>query len=369
MSKVVKKIDTLGVTSIDSFKYSIPLDEVDVLNTTLLGHLVKITSDSLTGEIIDETPIQENSLQAKANNYHIHYVIKNYFGKKHLVILINSKILEENYLQGISMLNIHEVYNKLQSHKIVDFHKLEDFLSKGFVSDIDYKKDIEVATHKDFDTITAQLNAIAKVSNKTHEGCNRFAKKDNKGIEFNKREKSTFNKPFLKVYHKGIESLNSKNYGFFNTFLDLEEIRNRVRIEVTVKTKSDIIKNGIKGNSLLEVLKASNKVIDNIINNALDKNLDAPINVKTRTPKNTMTPTEHTQFIAITTFIDYQHMTFERAVEMLIVNIDCRTAKSRMKKHLTDLYNQHIKDLKIETKAQKLEQFFKDIDFMNKYAV
>lgn len=369
MSKIVKKIDTLGITSIDSFKYSIPLNEVDIVNPALLGHLVKSISDKNTGELIEETPIQENSLQAKGNNYHIHYVIKNYFGEKHLVILINSKILEENYLQGISMLNIHEVYNKLQSHKIVNFNSLEQFLSKGFVSDIDYKKDIEISTPKDFDVITAQLSSIAKVSNKTHEGCNRFAKKDNKGIEFNKREKSSYNKPFLKVYHKGIESLNSKNFAFFNTFLDLYEIRNRVRIEVTVKTKSDIIKSGIKDNSLLEVLKASNQVLDDIINNALDKNLDAPINVKTRKPNKAMTPTEHTQFIAITTFIDYQHMTFERAVEMLIVNIDCRIAKSRMKKHLTDLYNQHIKDLKIETKAQKLEQFFKDIHFMQKYAV
>ena len=363
VTKNEKNIDTLGIVSIDSFKYSIPLDKVDIINDNILNHLVKSITNTKTGEVIEETPIQENSLKITSNGYQTHYVVKNYFGIKHLTILINSKLLEQNYLQGITFKNIELIYNKIQSHNVVNFHSLEEFLTSGFVSDIDLKRDTEINTHKEMDILVNELLKVSKASNKKNEGANAFTKKNNKGIEFNDRAKSRYNKPFLKIYHKGIESINSKNFDFFTKYIDLDSIKNRVRIECTIRTKEDLSKYGINSNTLYDVLKSEDK-FQSIVNDCLNKNIDNPTNIKVRKPKTDMTPSENVYFALMTAMIDTNSMTFERVLDMSISNINDKVAKSRMKKSLTNLYQEHIKGLKIETKAQKLEQFFKAIDFM-----
>lgn len=363
MDKSKKYSDTLGKNSIDSFAYHIPIDKIDIINENLLSHLVKVTINESTGEIIDETPIQENSLRIVSKGYQTHYVIVNLFGKKHLKILINSYLLEENYLQGITFKNIELIYNKIQSHEVVHFHSFEEFLQVGFVSDIDLKRDTEVQSHKDMDILVNELLKVSKPSSKKSEGANAFTKRDNKGIEFNERKNSRYNKPFLKIYHKGIQALNKKNFDFFNTYLDVEEVKNRVRIECTIKNKEHLSKYGITSNTLYSLLKSEDK-FQEIINDCLNKNIDNPITIKVRKPKTNMTPTEIGYFTLITLAMDNNSLTFERVLDMVLSNQNDKVAKSRMKKQLNDIYEQHIKGLKIETKAQKLEAFFKAIDFM-----
>jgi hypothetical protein len=361
MSEINK--NSLYKASIDSFKYFIPLDSIDVIDNNLYSKLLKITVNTDTGQVIEEQPIQDNSIKAIENKYHVHYAIRNFFGVKHLVILVNSKMLENNYLDGIVFKNSEKIFNKIQSHNIVRFKDFTHFLN-GFVSDIDFKKDIEVSTHKDFDLLTLELEKLTKHSTKKYEGANRFSKKTNKGIEFNERTKSTFNKPFLKIYHKGIESINNSNFNFFETYIDLDSIRNRVRIECTVKDKEDLKKYGFNSNTLYDVLNVSNNKYDEIIKDCINKNIDNPTSIKTIKPKTTMTPTEQVHFNSITLLINNNHLTFERVLDLLISNISDKVAKSRTKKQICQVYEQHIKGLKIETKAQKLDKFFRDIDFM-----
>lgn len=363
MNKSKKYSDTLGKNSIDSFAYHIPIERVDIINDNLLSHLVKTTTNTKTGEIIDETPIQENSLKVVSKGYQTHYVVVNLFGKKHLKILINSYLLEQDYLEGITFKNIELIYNKIQSHKVVNFHSLEEFLQVGFVSDIDLKRDTEVQSHNDMNILVNELLKVSKSSNKKGEGANAFTKKDNKGIEFNERKHSRYNKPFIKIYHKGIQARNSKAFDFFSNHLDINEIDNRVRIECTIKNKQHLLKYGIANNSLYGLLKSEDK-FQEIINDCLNKNIDNPTNIKVRKPKTDMKPSEHVYFALITSHLDNNSLTFERVLDMSLSNITDKVAKSRMKKQLILLYDQHIKGLKIETKAQKLEAFFKAIDFM-----
>jgi hypothetical protein len=204
---------------------------------------------------------------------------------------------------------------------------------------------------------------MSKPSQKANEGTNRFTKANNKGIEFNKREKSTFNKPFVKIYHKGIESINSKNFSFFNSYLDLDKIKNRVRIEVTIKSKSDLEKYNILNNKLIDVLKANKDTLDNIIKTSLNNCIDTPKNIKIRKPKTELSPTEHISFMLITTLLDMPGMTFENALELSISTMTNKVYKSRAKKQLIKVYEENIKGLKIETKAQKVSTFFKSIEF------
>jgi hypothetical protein len=365
MNKDNKNVTYLHTTAIDSFKYSIRLDEIDIINRDIISHLSRLTINTDTSEIIEETPIQENSvkIQSECKTYVTHYVVKNYFGVQHLTILINSKLLEYNYLQGIEFKNIEQIFNKIQSHNVVSFHSLEEFLTKGFISDIDLKKDIEIDTHNDMDILVRELLKVSKPSSNKFQGANAFTKKDNKGIEFNERSKSTYNHPFLKIYHKGIEGLNSKNFNFFKTYSIIDSITKRVRIEATIRSKDDLKRYGITSNTLYDVLK-NEALFSSIVNDCITKNIDNPTNIRTHKPTKQMTPTEHVYFSSITTLIDNNSLTFERVLDMLISNIDDKVAKSRMKKSLINLYETQIKGLKIDTKAQKLERFFKDIDLM-----
>ena len=60
-------------------------------------------------------------------------------------------------MDGISMKNIELIYNKIIEAKI--FHiSFENFLSKGLVSDIDIKKDVEFNSIEEFDNTTKTLD-------------------------------------------------------------------------------------------------------------------------------------------------------------------------------------------------------------------
>ena len=91
----------LGIPSIDSLKLSFELSLVKILNNNLLDHVVNLKVNTVTGEVINEKPIQSNSLVHEYEDYNIHFAINNSFGKEKLVVLANSKLLEYNYMRGI----------------------------------------------------------------------------------------------------------------------------------------------------------------------------------------------------------------------------------------------------------------------------
>lgn len=219
----------LGVISFDSFKWRIPLHLVKVVNEDLLDAVLKQTVNTKTGNIISEEQIQNNSLNVNFEGYHIHFAISKLFGGSDLVILINSKLLEEKYLDGISMLNIETLYKKIISCNVVSL-TFEEFLL-GNCSDIDIKKDIECDTVEEFNNFTLQLFQSSRMIKKLGHGSRRWATRENAGIQWNKREGSTYPHPFLKVYHKGVEVKESKNKEFFNQYIDTNAVSKRVRIE------------------------------------------------------------------------------------------------------------------------------------------
>ena len=104
------KINNISLCSIDSFKYRIELHKVEVTNRNLLDHIIKASINSDTGELLDSYELKSNSLKVEFDYYQIHFAVNDLFGKKYLVILINSKLLEKQYLDGISMRNIEQIY-------------------------------------------------------------------------------------------------------------------------------------------------------------------------------------------------------------------------------------------------------------------
>lgn len=359
MNKTTTGQKSLLIPSIDSFKWKIELDKVDILNRNLLDHIISIKTNSATGEVLEEKPIQANSLQIQFNNYNIHFAINKMFGVEYLIVLINSKLLEENYLSGISQRNIESIYNQLMDCKV--FECSYPLFLDGIVSDIDIKKDLEVDTTAEFDAFTKQLELATLPNRKSQQGCNRFQQKTNKGIEWNTRAKSSYSKPFLKIYHKGVESMNSKNHQFFNTYLDLETISKRIRIECTMKTKEEMIKHNIKGNRLRDLMAADTITLNNVLIHSLTNNLVKRTPPKRTKTKNQMTPQDLALFILLTNMIKDQKYDFETTKEYILSYYDDKFAKTRMKRKLTEIYESQIQGRLFEIKTQKMNNLMNEI--------
>jgi hypothetical protein len=350
--------NSLNIPSIDSLKWRIPLDEVDVLNTNLLDHIINVKTNTSTGEVIEEIPIQSNSLKSEFQDYHIHFAINKIFGDKFLVVLINSKLLEHECLNGISMTNIEPIYNQIMSCKVF-YCSFEDFLSKGMVSDIDIKKDILI-TEKDFRETISQLEKGSKSHRRTKHGCNPFKEKDNLGIEWNTRAGASYTHPFLKVYHKGIEARFSKNRQFFANYIDIDSqnVVDRVRIECTIKSFREAQKHGFQDNTLLTLLKANTEHLNAIIQHSVTSNLEPRLKKVERRTKDRLNNTELITFLYLTELIKEKGVSFENALFHILEHQECKVQRARLKKSLTAVYEEQIKGEKFEVKSKRISSFF-----------
>mgnify|MGYP000905993789 CR=1 FL=1 len=350
---------SLEVPSIDSFKLSFPLDIVEVLNNNLLDHITNFKVNSTTGELLETKPIQENSLKHQYGDYHIHFAINNHFGDKRLIILINSKLLEFNYMQGISMENVEFIYNKLMEAKIF-FVSFKDFLSKGFCSDIDIKKDVVFSSVDEFTNMIKILDKSTKPQTRKDKGSNPFNTATNKGIEWNNRKTSTFKHPFLKIYHKGIEVVNGKNAEYFKRYLKVDEVKNVVRVEATIKNYSaEGFKHGLKDNTLLSLLKLTTTELNAIIEHSVKSNLEQRIIEVKRKSSEEMKPSEIVYFHSLA-FMVNQNIGVDEAINYLIKTLDS-VSKSRTKKKLYMIYEREIKSEIYEVKSNNLSTFFNSI--------
>ena len=349
--------NTLYIPSIDSFKWWIPLDEVDILNSNLLDHIVSIKVNSSTGEVLETKSIQSNSLKIQFNQYHIHFAINNYFGNKSLIVLINSKLLESEYLQGVKMTNIEKIYNKLMSCEVFNI-SFEDFLNKGKVSDIDIKVDVTLSKD-DFKTIIKNLSSVTKPQRKLGYGVNAFTQNNNLGIQWNEREKSSYSHPFLKLYHKGVEALCGKNREFFSEFIDVIQLDDVVRVETNIKSTKELKKNGIETNSLLSLMKASKDQLQQIIETSVNKNLEPRIKVnKPNNIKVDLSPSEAVYLAHLTNMIHNQSLTFERALEFTLEYCSGKQNRFRLKSNLTAIYKQYIETEKFKEVKRKENEFY-----------
>jgi hypothetical protein len=346
----------LDIPSIDSLKLSFALDEVDIINQSLLDHKIKQTVNTITGEVEEETPIQQNSLKYQYEGYQIHFAINKLFNQERLVILLNSKMLESNYMDGISMANIEAVYHKLIEADI--FHiSFEGFLSKGMVSDIDIKKDYEIKTVEQFSQATKRLEQSTVSQKRKDKGVSRFDKKDNKGIEWNNRTTSTYKYPFLKIYHKGLESKHSKNFNFFSQYLDLDSLKNVIRIEGTIKNFSTQgEKYGIKDNSLISLLNLTHKDLNAILNHSLNSNLEKRIKRQQQRTMNEYSPTDMVFFRSLSYGVQ-KGDSIEQLITYLIEGIPS-VQKSRMKKRLIEIYESEIEGTIYAEKSKTINSFF-----------
>ena len=227
--------------ALDSCKIRIKRELVEILNSDILDEKSKIIISNSSGEILSEDKIKSFSTEIQFDAYKIRIALVSYYNfqlkiqEDFMEIYLHSKILESDYFQGITKENIKGVYDKLMATNVFVV-SYETFVS-SCVNDIDIKFDFK-ATKECFEESNKELFNRAVESKKLEVGGKLW---DNGNLTFNRRESSSITHPFVKLYNKELECT-SKNAEFFDTYCDYEEIRQRRRMEVTIKKTAEIKK-------------------------------------------------------------------------------------------------------------------------------
>ena len=139
--------------------------------------------------------------------------------------------------------------------------------------------------------------------------------------------------------------------------IDTNDIR---RIETTVKNSKHFKSLGIKHNNLRTVLNLSDETRNNILKSAVSKYVGRNKRVQTKMKKpNELTPTENLICKGLIATMEGYNMTFENAVKFQTNNIECRTARSRMKTLLERIYISQIKGLDLDQRLEQTSQYLR----------
>jgi len=353
---------TNSMYSFDSFKLRFPIEDVEVLNSHLLSRRIRIEYDEDTGEVISEDVLQSKSLKHNYGLYQIHFAITETFNRTEVIVLVNSKLLEHSYLNGITMSNIELVYNKLMQAEVI-YLPFESFLY-GCVSDIDIKKDITVESITDFETYTLELERFSRAKKKVGHGVNRPNSATNKGVEWNKRSTATVANPFLKVYHKGLESRHGHNNKFFSHYVDQDTLKNMVRIETTLKNSKHFKAYGINSCFLKDFLSLKQSQLREIVSDTIKRNLNERI--RTHKPKNSdsMTPSQTVYFNLMSTLTEQLKLSRDEVISICLQNHKNKQQKSRSKKVVEEVYDLYIDGETYQIEAEKTKTFFKNLGWV-----
>jgi hypothetical protein len=162
-----------------------------------------------------------------------------------LEVLVNSKILMEDYFKGITRETVKVVWKRLNELGLF-YVSFEDFLS-GLAVDVDFKVDIDEISEEEFRRFISLLNSIKE--GEIHTGLK------NLGLQYGYRHKKSgyISYPFIKMYYKPVELL-SNSPDFLRNFLDVKGME-LARIEGTVKNKKHFQSLGIPDNELGHLLE------------------------------------------------------------------------------------------------------------------
>jgi ribosome-associated toxin RatA of RatAB toxin-antitoxin module len=249
----------------------VPLENVKILDSKFLKTFISYCEE--TAEIDEEATHIKTQVFNSENGIKTRFAIANLFNDekqlvKYLAIGISSKMLKENYFEGINKHTIQTIFNYINSTGIIEISK-ENFLNAKAV-DIDFCIDFKLkeTTFKDVFSICYDVTIPSKTIKP-----NLFSNNTNKGIQWGEREKvykAYKTKQFLKYYAKLLE-LKNNSEDFYNAYLKdkINEVTlfadgteytdevtedNLLRIETTIKNPSHFETYGIYCKTLLDLL-------------------------------------------------------------------------------------------------------------------
>ena len=335
---------------LDSFRVYVPFENISVLDKRLNTSYVKYYHEI---DMVDEVINDEKSLivgHADATiKYQIMQRLFNNENRQVLCILIKSKILENNYLQGITKHNIKSVYDIIIGQRVVDF-TIEEFMVAK-VTDIDICIDYAVK-QCNVSQIIKQISKMVVYPNYKHH----FQTKSGESLVLNKREKANPSKPHFKVYDKFAE-LENHSTEFKDTYLGntafnglKSKYNGLIRLEYTIKNKKHLKRLGLKHNDLKDVLNMSDRMMTKIVESGLTNY----INKKRMQADEKKTPTDIVLSNALDLLISNGYGL--ETIESICDDIEDRSQRSKWKKRLKNLAYQTADENKLNRNTE-VEQF------------
>jgi len=241
--------DFFFIPKVDSCKISIPLDEVEILDTRLheqhLVQTINVVSAEVVGErttagkpfiFYDEETHEQVKIWIENQMFYLDNGHKT--TQKYITLLINSKHLHKSYFKGITKETFRDIYEYMMSYKVF-YCDYEKFQSARW-SDLDICFDFP-STRIEFNTLKQNILLAVR---KPELWTNRTSK-SNVGLwapsEYSPREvaKKKTSKPYVKFYHKEVDFLSVETHiGFAKKYLKEEDYVGVGRYEATISHAS-----------------------------------------------------------------------------------------------------------------------------------
>ena len=211
----------LNRVKIDSFRLLIPIEFVTILDETFNKNVVANVFDDGTIEDL-ETPTKIQPFK-KITGITCRFAIQHLFDENrqqrtYVAVIVNAKMLKQEYFNGIDKTNIHKAFKFINDTGIIQVSK-EDFLSAKVV-DVDFCVDVllQDTTCKELVQTAYQL-AIPRKDIQIGQ----WTQKTNTGIQFGNRQgvgKAYEKKQFLKYYAKLVSlKYDDRNTEFYETYV------------------------------------------------------------------------------------------------------------------------------------------------------
>ena len=216
------------------------------------------------------------------------------------------------------------------------FECSEQTFMTSLVNDIDIKVDF-IASKILFQQLCKELKNRTANHNTLGQGSKLW---DNSNLQFNKRESSTLAKPFVKFYDKELESI-EKNPHFFKDF-PTSEIKDKKRLEVTIKKTSDIKQFfNIEKSNFESILNIPQSEFQRFVGYAVKQNLNNKVKIEKSTTEN-KSAIDILIHIHFSNSIDNQKLTFLETMEEFLSHFDDKQMKIRIKKRANEWnFNRH----------------------------
>ena len=241
------KVNNFYVPKVDSLELRIPIQEVQIIDTTLIDNL--ITYAESTGELVKEQKGERVSITSRDGLNFGYNVRKRKVHPKspeiltEINILANAKHLKEHYFEGITMDNVHILLDAINSTKTIKIS--HEALLRADITDVDLCIDFE-ANFNDFKELVVDRLYKMVITKKTDRVPRPWRTKTNLGLQLNHRDKSTPAKTYAKFYHKTTELINNST-DFAETYLKDIDYTNIGRFELNLKNREYLRHYGMHG--------------------------------------------------------------------------------------------------------------------------
>lgn len=331
--------------SIDSLRYRIPLNDCKNVNPILSSEILEVNSHTSEIEAIKPRSEKRGNLIFKLGK-------SRFAGRGNmscLSIAIPSKILRQDYFDGISNDNILKVFGAIMSTGLVDV-SFDAFLNASAVSDVDIKQDLDFYQspfYPEYQKQSDLFRAIKKASipsTDKRKGATLYNKRENVGIDFGSRQTASIGYPFFKMYSKITELKSPRGIAFTSKYLghlDLSDSNQIMRSEVTVKNKKHF--ESIVGNfdtSLKSLLGLSQTDLKKLMTHAYDIHVNKLTATRTRNTDG-LKPRDQA-ILNLIAFCTEQGLSKYAIQSRFIDNIECRRSRARMLKLFDELYCNYV---------------------------